>query len=317
MASNNLSKLYYAVERAADPAEALRYLFLSEGDALFIAEKRVAESFFIRGRHRKSTNELYSFISSSETAFEEEEQDEILAEESMDIIKGINTYIKSKIEEIESEFSNYSKVTKNITGLVMELKTIYSFILFKISSTHDLVKIIGPDLNKPCWVEILKSDAWDLSNLDNLTPLVNYTEKDYSPTRYDKETDLIYKIRRRIEYDRYALLDELITYFKNAEQEELADIILAQEFAFLNDTATGITGRYKLSKDQHNMINKMRINYISRVKIDLKYALVLINLSPTTYKSRSGKVKQDFIYIGEAISQNPKVFIDFVINNSI
>ena len=51
------------------------------------------------------------------------------------------------------------------------------------------------------------------------------------------------------------------------------------------------------------VVNAARVTYISRRKIDLNYALELVNLPATTYKKRANKIKLEILDLGRELSE--------------
>lgn len=288
----SLVKYYTAIEKAEDAQTALEHLLVAGGDSSFTAQKRVGECFFTRGRGRKMDPDLFSPV---QTSYELEE--ESLDEESVvekEVLKGLNLYLEQKIKVIETEYEEQGRVTKNMRSLILDLKSIYAQILSKINSPLDLKNFISPLIDVEPW----KSE-WTQDHL-TVQPLVNFSKEEIYA--YDKgETKLLKNIKDRISYDRHKILDDLIEYFKSISRGDVAEYIIVNGFRFISDSSSKIIDNHKLTEEDFHVVNAARITFISRRKIDLNYALELINLPATTYKKRASKIKLELIDLGEEL----------------
>jgi hypothetical protein len=288
----SLVKYYTAIEKAEDAQTALEHLLVAGGDSSFTAQKRVGECFFTRGRGRKMDPDLFSPVQTSYELGEESLDEENVVEK--EVIKGLNLYLEQKIKVIENEYEEQGRVTKNMRSLILDLKSIYAQILSKINSPLDLKNFISPLIDVEPW----KSE-WTQDHL-TIQPLVNFSKEEIYA--YDKgETKLLKNIKDRISYDRHKILDDLIEYFKSISRGDVAEYIIVNGFRFISDSSSKIIDDHKLTEEDFHVVNAARITFISRRKIDLNYALELINLPATTYKKRASKIKLELIDLGEEL----------------
>lgn len=290
----SLSRHYSAIENAEDAQSALPYVFLAAGDSVFTSEKRVGECFFTRGRGRKmDASEMFSFAQSSED-LEDYEDTSIEEDITSERIKVLNSYLESKITVIEKEYEKENRITKNIRSLILDLKAIYAYMLSKIENLDDLKDFISPNLEKEPWAL-----EWSLNHL-KIESLSNYDKNEiYS---VDKgETKLFKTIKDKITHDRFKILDDLVEYFKSTYREDLVEYIKVNSFKFISESTSGISNTHNLSESDFSLVNSARVMYISRRKIDLNYALELINLPATTYKKRSSRIKEELLNLGEEL----------------
>lgn len=302
----SLAKNYIGVETAEDSRAALSIVFYSAGDAIFTAEKRVNECFYTRGRGRNLNTDLYSYVQS---VHEVDEFDDHVEEKLTDErVKILNKYLESKITSIEDEYESEKRVTKNITGLILDLKTVYSYMISQISNITELKDIVTPNIDEEPWLS-----NWAIDQLE-VEPLKNYTEEEIRPS--DKgENKLLKLIKNKIEHDRYQILDDLIEYFKSVKREDVVEAIKVNGFMFINDTASNITNSYNLDNADSHVVNAARINYIEKRKVDLKYSQELVGINASTYKKRSGRIKLEMIELGEELKEgNINLMQDYLIN---
>lgn len=287
---STLVKYYNAIENSEDAQAALSYLFVAAGDSSFTAEKRVGECFFTRGRGRKMDPELFSPIQKSYEIEDEDTTDEVMIEQ--EVLTSLNSYLEVKIKHIESEVDKYKSITKHITSLIIDLKSVYAQILSKTNSVLDFKNYVSPDIAKEPWLS-----NWDSSNL-KVDELLHFSSEPlYIPE--EGETALFQKIRYKVAYDRYNILDNLVEYFKGVNRQDIVDYILVNEFKFISSSTSSIVEDHKLSDEDFSVVNSARVTFISKRKIDLNYALELLNLPSTTYKKRSGKIKMELLELGE------------------
>lgn len=302
----SIAKFYMAVESAEDSRAALGHVFSAAGDAMFTAEKRVNECFFLRGRGRTLNADLYSYVQSVNEVDEFDDHVETnMTDARLDIL---NKYLKSRIDNIENEYESENRATKNIQSLILDLKSVFSIIISQVQNMGELKDVLTPNIEEEPWLS-----NWDVSQL-SIEPLVNFSLDDIKPT--DKgDSKLIKLIRTKIETDRYRILDELIEYFKDKGREDIVEYIKVSTFNFINDTATNITNVHNLDNDAYNVINKARINYISRKKLDLKYTQELVGINASTYKKRSNRIKLELVDLGEELKTgNLNLMQDYLIN---
>jgi hypothetical protein len=302
----SIAKHYMAVEESSDSRAALSYVFLAGGDAMFTAEKRVGECFFTRGRGRNLNTDLYSYVQSVTQVDEfDDHVEENLTDARLNIL---NKYLKSKIDQINNEFESEKRVTKNISGLILDLKSVYSIILSQVHNVDELKDVVTPNISEAPW-----TSNWEISQL-MLPSLDNYTEQEIKPK--DKgETKLIKLIKEKIEFDRYKILDNLINHFKEIDREDIIETIKLSKFKFINDTSNNIANIYNLNKTSYNIVNTARINYISKRKLDLKYSQELVGINASTYKKRSSRIKLEMIDLGEELKTgNLNLMQDYLIN---
>jgi hypothetical protein len=289
----SLVKYYTAIEKAEDAQAALPYLFQAAGDSTFTADKRVGECFFTRGRGRKMDPELFSPVQTSYEVGEDDLTEETVIEK--EIISGLNSYLEGKIQVINDEYESEGRVTKSMRSLILDLKSIYAQILSRIAVIQDLKDFSSPLIDDEPW-----ASEWTQDHLINLKPLVNFSEKEIYST--DKgETKLLKNIKDKVSYDRYKILDNLIEYFKDVSRGDIAEYIMVNEFKFISDSSTSIIETHSLTEEDFHVVNAARVTFISRRKIDLNYALELVNIPSTTYKKRSGKIKLELLDLGEEI----------------
>jgi hypothetical protein len=289
----SISRHYNSIESAEDAETALQYLFTAAGDSTNIAERRVNESFHKRGRGRKMDPELFSYVQTAYDVGEEDREEENALEDMQ--LKAINSLLERKIQAIETEFEEQNRVTKNMRGLIIDLKSTYALILSRIYSVQDLKNFISPDIDVEPWLS-----NWSQDHLE-VIPLNNYSEKEIYAA--DKgETKLLKNIKDKISFDRHKILDGLIEYFKGVSRGDIAEFIIVNGFKFISESAAGIKNENELTEEDFHVVNGARVTYISRRKIDLNYALELVNLPATTYKKRSTKIKLELIDLGEEIS---------------
>ena len=290
----SIEKHYNALEDAKEASLALPYLFLATGDAYYTAEKRVSECFFTRGRGRKmDTSDMYSYVQSTDDLDTEEDTqvEDSLNQSKLNIL---NTFLEAKISGIETEYKTESRITKNMKGRILDLKSIYAHMLSKIYDPNELKDFISPSIVDEPW-----ESSWDLSHLD-IPTLDNYSTSEIMPP--DKgETKLFRAIRSKIAYDRYKILDTLINHFKSTFREDLVDYIKVNGFKFISDSTSGISDSHQLTEEDFAVVNAARVTYISRRKIDLNYSLELIGLPATTYKKRSSKIKLELLDLGDEL----------------
>lgn len=291
----SISRHYAALNNAEDAQSALPYVFLATGDSVFTAEKRVGECFFTRGRGRKmDDSDLFSYVQSTED-MDDYEDTKIESDITTERVKVINSYLESKINAINEEYTSENRVTKNVRGSIIDLKSVYAYMLSKIESPNDLKDFASPDIKSDPWAL-----EWSLNHLE-LDPLYNFSLDEVRPS--DKgETALFKAIKDKISYDRFKILDDLIEYFKSTDREDLVEYIKVNTFKFISDSTSGIANSHDLSEEDFSVVNSARVMYISRRKIDLNYSLELVNLPATTYKKRSGKIKSDLLELGEELS---------------
>lgn len=302
----SIAKHYLSIEKADDARAALSFVFLAAGDAIFTAEKRVNENFFLRGRGRSLNTDLYSYVQSVHEV--EELDDHVETNITDESLKILNQYIKTRIDLIEFEYESENRVTKNMQGLILDLKSVYSIIISQVQNLDELKDILTPNVDEEPW-----KTNWDVSHLVS-EPLKNFSESEYQPS--DKgDSKLINLIRTKVEYDRFKILDDLIEYFKTRNREDLIELIKVSTFKFISDSASNISNTYNLDLDAFNVINKARINYISRTKLDLKYTQELVGINASTYKKRSNKIKLELIDLGEELQTgNSNLMQDYLIN---
>lgn len=304
----SLSRNYLAIENAEDAEAALSYLFTAAGDTAFTADKRVNECFYKRGRGRKMNPDLFSYVQTSDDVGEEDITEEIAITEERKKI--INSYLERKIAAIEEEFEEQQRITKNMRGLILDLKSIYAYIFSKLDANDpNMFKdYVSPRIDVEPWVSQWSQDHLELESLNNYTK-----EEVYSKDK--GETQLLKNIKNKISYDRYRILDELIEYFKKVSRGDIVEYILVNGFKFISESTTGITNTHSLTEEDYHVVNAARVTYISRRKIDLNYALELVNLPATTYKKRSNKIKLEILDLGEEFGDvaNNKMK-DFLIN---
>lgn len=287
-----MERHYLNVEKAEDAEIALASVFFSQGDSYFTAEKRVGECFLTRGKGRRIDPELYSSVKSSKDS-EEEITEEFIEETSYQKIKLLNNYIEEKIKAIEKEFDDAGRVTKYINSLVLDLKSIYAIIFSKLYGTTEFHKFISPNIDIKFW-----STVWDTDYLKLEPKLRFYTDKDIISQEMG-ETKLLKKIKDKVSYDRFKILDDLLVYFEDINRKDIVEIILVRKFDFINTSASGIKNKYKLSEEDEEMISSARRSYISKRKIDLNYSLILVDIATTTYKKRSAKIKNEIYDLGD------------------
>lgn len=300
----SIAKHYVAVSDAEDSKAALNYVFLANGDSVFTAEKRIAECFFTRGRGRSLNTDLFSYTTTSD---EEDEDMHVEVKYAEETTKVLNAYLESKLDQIEQEFADTGRITKNIKGLVLDLKVAYSLVLFK-SDLDGLDNLSLPDIDKPLWKEL-----WEVDHL-KIEPLDNFTDEVIKPM--DKfEPTLARMIRHKVRRDRYLVLDTLITYFKSINRDDVVESIKIGEFQFMNDTSSNISDRYKIELEGYGVINAARQQYISKVKLDLQYSQELIGIHSSTYKKRSGSIKLEIAELGNELSTtNASSMQDYILN---
>ncbi len=279
---------------------------MAGGDAIFTAEKRVGECFFTRGRGRNLNSDLYSYVQS---VTEVDEFDDHVEENLTDArLNILNKYLRSKIEQINKEFESEKRVTKNISGLILDLKSVYSIILSQVHNIDELKDVITPNIDESPW----KSE-WNVSQLI-LPELVNYESSEIK-IKDKGETKLIKLIKEKIEVDRYVILDKLISHFKEIDREDIIETIKLSKFKFINDTSNNIANIYNLNNESYTIVNSARINYISKRKLDLKYSQELIGINASTYKKRSSRIKLEMIDLGEELKTgNLNLMQDYLIN---
>lgn len=300
----SLAKHYVAIDNAEDARAALGSVFLANGDAIFTADKRIAECFFTRGRGRSLNMELYSYTSTSDESEEDLHVEVKYLEEANKIL---NDYLESKIEMAEEEFSNIGRVTKNIMDIMYSLKVAYSLAISK--SDIDLLSNVSlPDIKKPLW-----SDIWSVSHLA-IESLVHFSDEVIKPSE-KPESELATLIRHKVRRDRYLILDELITYFESIDRGDIVEAIKVSEFQFINETSSSISDKYKVELEGYRVINEARIQYLSKVKVDLQYSQELIGIPASTYKKRIGAIKIELTDLGEELKQgNSNSMQDYILN---
>lgn len=300
----SLARNYLAVESAEDARAALNFVFLANGDAVFTADKRVAECFFTRGRGRSLNTDLFSYA----TVVEDEEEDlQVESRIAEEVNKIFNKYLESKMDMIEDEFANTGRVTKNINSILFDLKVAYSLILSK-SDLDGLTTLSLPDLDKPLWKEI-----WTVDHL-KVEPLDNFSDDVIKPSER-VEAKLATMIRAKVRRDRYQVLDTMINYFTEIGREDVVESIKVNEFQFINDTSSNISDKYKIEQEGYQIINEARLQYISKIKVDLQYAQELIGIHASTYKKRSGNIKLELNELGEELKTgNLNTIQDYILN---
>jgi hypothetical protein len=300
----SLARNYLAVESAEDARAALNFVFLANGDAVFTADKRIAECFFTRGRGRSLNTDLFSYA----TVVEDEEEDlQVESRIAEEVNKIFNKYLESKMDIIEDEFANTGRVTKNINSILFDLKVAYSLILSK-SDLDGLTTLSLPDLDKPLWKEI-----WNVDHL-KIEPLDNFSDDVIKPSER-VEAKLATMIRAKVRRDRYQVLDTMINYFAEIGREDVVESIKVNEFQFINDTSSNISDKYKIEQEGYQIINEARLQYISKIKVDLQYAQELIGIHASTYKKRSGNIKLELNELGEELKTgNLNTIQDYILN---
>lgn len=300
----SLARNYLAVESAEDARAALNFVFLANGDAVFTADKRIAECFFTRGRGRSLNTDLFSYA----TVVEDEEEDlQVESRIAEEVNKIFNKYLESKMDMIEDEFANTGRVTKNINSILFDLKVAYSLILSK-SDLDGLTTLSLPDLDKPLWKEI-----WTVDHL-KVEPLDNFSDDVIKPSER-VEAKLATMIRAKVRRDRYQVLDTMINYFTEIGREDVVESIKVNEFQFINDTSSNISDKYKIEQEGYQIINEARLQYISKIKVDLQYAQELIGIHASTYKKRSGNIKLELNELGEELKTgNLNTIQDYILN---
>jgi hypothetical protein len=300
----SLARNYLAVESAEDARAALNFVFLANGDAVFTADKRIAECFFTRGRGRSLNTDLFSYA----TVVEDEEEDlQVESRIAEEVNKIFNKYLESKMDMIEDEFANTGRVTKNINSILFDLKVAYSLILSK-SDLDGLTTLSLPDLDKPLWKEI-----WNVDHL-KIEPLDNFSDDVIKPSER-VEAKLATMIRAKVRRDRYQVLDTMINYFAEIGREDVVESIKVNEFQFINDTSSNISDKYKIEQEGYQIINEARLQYISKIKVDLQYAQELIDIHASTYKKRSGNIKLELNELGEELKTgNLNTIQDYILN---
>jgi hypothetical protein len=300
----SLARHYLAIDNAEDSRAALNFVFLANGDSVFTAEKRIAECFFTRGRGRSLNTDLFSYATES---IDEDEDLHVETKFIEETNKILNKYLESKMEIIEEEFASTGKVTKNIKSILLDLKVAYSLILSK-SDLDGLSSLSLPDIDKPLWKEL-----WEVDHL-NILPLTNFSEDVVKPSER-AESKLATMIRHRVRRDRYQVLDNLINYFTQIGRDDVVESIKVNEFQFINDTSTNISDKYKIELEGYQVINESRLQYISKIKIDLQYAQELIGIHASTYKKRSGNIKVELTELGEELKTgNLNSIQDYILN---
>lgn len=301
----SLIKHYLAIDSAVDAQAALPYVFMAAGDVSFTAEKRTSEAFFTRSRGRSLTEDLFS---SSQTSSEVGDEDnEIESDVTKSRIKIINQFLELRISKIEKEYETEGRITANIKTLTFDLKAVYGYLLSKLFSIDDLKEFISPDISKELWLEL-----WDTKYL-NVTELTNFTDLEIEST--DKgETKLLRLIKNKVTHDRYQILDDLITYFSGRNRSEVVDFIKVSEFKFISEVTSGIRDLFNLSTEEFHVVNAARVNYLSKLKLDLNYSLELVDLAVTTYKKRSSRIKEELLDAGEELGSVNNIMQDYLIS---
>lgn len=300
----SLARHYLAIDSSEDSRSALNFVFLANGDSVFTAEKRIAECFFTRGRGRSLNTDLFSYAT---TAEDEDEDLHVEAKYAEETTKIINEYLESKMDIIEDEFAETGRVTKNIKSLLLDLKVAYSLILSK-SDLDGLSTLSLPDIEKPLWKEL-----WEVDHL-NVEPLTNFSEDVLKPSERS-EPKLATLIRYKVRRDRYKVLDILINYFSQIGRDDVVESIKVNEFQFINDTSSSISDKYKIELEGYRVIDEARLQYISKIKIDLQYSQELIGIHSSTYKKRSGNIKLELTELGEELKTgNLNAMQDYILN---
>jgi hypothetical protein len=242
------------------------------------------------------------------TVVEDEEEDlQVESRIAEEVNKIFNKYLESKMDMIEDEFANTGRVTKNINSILFDLKVAYSLILSK-SDLDGLTTLSLPDLDKPLWKEI-----WNVDHL-KIEPLDNFSDDVIKPSER-VEAKLATMIRAKVRRDRYQVLDTMINYFAEIGREDVVESIKVNEFQFINDTSSNISDKYKIEQEGYQIINEARLQYISKIKVDLQYAQELIGIHASTYKKRSGNIKLELNELGEELKTgNLNTIQDYILN---